>query len=63
MRMKLAWLSNSRPDCPSDISQLSQVTEDLYNDAIGALRRIYNKAVKYAVDNRVQLKIATLKSE
>lgn len=29
MRMKLAWLANTRPDCLFEISQLAQVTEDM----------------------------------
>ena len=30
MRMKLAWIINTRPDVAVDISQLAQITEDTY---------------------------------
>lgn len=43
-----------------EISRLSQITADLYNESKGSLIRGLNKAVKYAVDNRVQLKKPTL---
>jgi len=51
MRMKLAWLANTRPDCLFEISQLSQVTEDRFKTDKQRLIRQLNKAVKYAVDN------------
>lgn len=31
MRMKLAWLANTRPDCLFEISQLAQVTETMFS--------------------------------
>ncbi len=30
MRMRLAWLANTRPDCVYEISQLAQVTEERF---------------------------------
>lgn len=63
MRMKLAWLSNSRPDCLFDISQLAQVTEERFNESKGGTIRRLNKAVKYVIDNRVRLKVPKLSRE
>lgn len=57
MRMRLPWLSNSRPDCLFGISQLSQMTEEFYRTERPALIHRINKAIRYAVDNRVKLSI------
>lgn len=63
MRMRLAWLSSSRPDCLFEISQLAQVTEANFESSkIACIRRL-NKAVKYAIDNRVRLKVPKLDQE
>lgn len=55
--MKLAWFANSRPDLLFEISQLAQVTEDRLRDSKRSLIRRVNKAVKYALDSLVQLKV------
>ena len=60
MRMRLAWLPNTRPDCQFEISQLAQVTENRYLAEQPTLVRRLNRATRYAVDNRVSLKISTL---
>ena len=53
MRMKLAWLSNSRPDCLFEISQLAQVTDEIYAAKKKELIRRINKAVRYAMQNKI----------
>ena len=63
MRMRLAWLANTRPDCQFEISQLAQVTEDRYLAEQPTLVRRLNRATRYAVDNRVSLKISTLEQK
>ena len=60
MRMKLAWLANTRPDCLFEISQLAQVTEDMFNQKPKQILQRLNKAVAFAVDNRVSLRIPKL---
>ena len=60
MRMKLAWLSNTRPDCLFEISQLAQVTEEMFSSSPRETARRLNKAVKFAVDNRLSLRIPKL---
>ena len=60
MRMKLAWLSHTRPDCMLEISQLAQVTEDKFMQNKRVLTKRLNKAVKYAVSNRFSLAILKL---
>ena len=60
MRMRLAWLANSRPDCLFEISQLAQVTEDMYmSDRTRHVKNL-NKAVNYAINNKVSLRIPKL---
>ena len=60
MRMKLAWLANTRPDCLFEISQLAHVTEDMFNQKPKQILQRLNKAVAFAVDNRVSLRIPKL---
>ena len=60
MRMCLAWLANTRPDCLLEISQLAQVTEENFKASKRHVLKRLNKAVRYAVDNRVPLKIRKL---
>ena len=61
MRMCLGWLSNTRPDCLLEISQLAQVTEEAFNSSRRPAIKRLNKAVRYAVDNRTSLKIPKLR--
>ncbi len=58
--MRLAWLANTRPDCLYEISQLAKVTEERFLTEKSQLVRQLNKATKYAVDNRISLKIPKL---
>ena len=46
MRMRFAWLANTRPDCQFEISQLSQVTEDRYLVQQPTLVRHLNRATR-----------------
>lgn len=52
MRMRLAWLENSRPDCFFEIAQLAEATEDMFTSQSGAYIRRLNKAVNYLTDIR-----------
>ena len=63
MRMSLGWLANTRPDCLLEISQLAQVTEELFSASKREIIRRLNKAISYAVDNRTPLKIPRLNVE
>ncbi len=55
--MKLAWLANTRPDCLFEVSQLAQVTIAMFiSDSASAIRQL-NRAVNYAVDNPITLRI------
>ena len=63
MRTKLAWLSNTRPDCLSEISQLAQVTEEKYNTEGSVVIRRINRAIRYVVQNRMALKVPSLNKE
>lgn len=63
MRMKFAWLSHSRPDCLFEISQLAQVTEAKFDSSKREFLKRLNRAVKFADDHRVSLKIRKLDKE
>lgn len=60
MRMNLAWLAHSRPDCLFEVSQLNQVTKNIYEeDRRGIIRRA-NKLIKYTKENKVTLSFKSL---
>ena len=60
MRMKLAWLSNTRPDLQFEISQLAQVTSSQFDaDAHAHVNRL-NEAIRYAYVNVAHLKFPKL---
>ena len=61
MCMKLAWLANTRPDCLFEISQLAQVTEEMFLQDSKMTLQSLNKAV--AIDNCIPLQIAKLNQE
>ena len=63
MRMKIAWLANTRPDMQFEISQLAQITEErFYSNSSGFVKRM-NQLVRYAHDNVAHLKFPKLKQE
>lgn len=63
MRMRLAWLINSRPDFLFDIAKIAQVIEDMFYERpkhyIGQLKKV----IKYATDNFTTVKILKLDME
>lgn len=59
-RMKLAWLSHSRPDCLFEISQLTQITKDVFEQERRTLIRRTNKLIKYAKQNELSLRFPKL---
>ena len=60
MRMKLGRLANTRPDVLFEIATLAQVTEDHFNPGRREFIKRLNRAVHYAVTNRVPLAIPKL---
>ena len=60
MRMKLAWLSNTRPDLQFEISQLAQVTSEQFETNAHAHLKRLNDAIRYAHVNVAHLKIPKL---
>lgn len=63
MRMRLAWLANSRPDCLFKISQLPQVTEEHFNASRGSIIRRLNRAMKCDVDHEIRVKVPKLDTD
>ena len=60
MRMKLAWLANTRPDCLFEISQLAQITEEMYEEDRRKVVRQLNRTIRYAIQNQISLQIPVL---
>lgn len=54
--MKLAWSASTRLDCPFEISQLEQVTEEMFDKNKNKRVRQLSPAVGYAVENCISLK-------
>lgn len=59
-RMKLSMLIHWRPHCLFEIAQLSQVTESMWSENHHAIFRRIKKAIVYAIDNPVRLRILIL---
>ena len=60
MRMKLAWLANTRADLQFEISQLAQVTQEMFNkDAMTCVKKL-NAAGRYGHDNAASLQFQKL---
>ena len=60
MRMKLAWLAHTRPDCLFEISQLAQVTEDRFKENKVTIIKRLNRVVDFSLRNHFALKIPKL---
>ena len=56
MRMKLAWLANTRPDLQLAISQLAQVTQARFDTNAKTYVKNLNSAIRYAHDNAASLR-------
>ena len=63
MRMRLAWLANTRPDCLHEIAQLAQVSSEVFEAEKKQCIKRLNRAVKYAINNRTPLRIKKLDPE
>ena len=60
MRMKLAWLANSRPDICFAISQIAQVTEKVFNEDKHKAIKLLNSTIRYTVSHPTTLKFRRL---
>ena len=60
MRMKLAWLAHSRPDCLFGISQLTQVTREVFETDRRTVIKNTNKLLKFTLENSVVLSFPKL---
>lgn len=60
MRMRLALLANSRPDCLLEIAQVAQVTKEMYKRQPRICIRRLKKSIRYAIDNRGTLTVPKL---
>ena len=60
MRMRLAWLTNTRPDLQFEISQLAQITLERFNEAARAHLKRLNNDIRYVKKNITHLKIPKL---
>ena len=60
LRMKVAWLANTRPDLQFEISQLAQVTQERFAKESKEFLKRLNSATRYAYDNVAHLKFQML---
>lgn len=55
MRIKLAWLTNTRPDLQLEISQVAQVTVEIPTKDVATNVKRLNLAIRYTQNNAVHL--------
>lgn len=60
VRMQLAWLSHTRPDALYEISQLTQITRDRFDDKRRDIIKRVNRLIKYVKENNVTIKFPSL---
>ena len=60
MRMKLAWLTHSRPDCMYEMSQRTQFTRAIFDEKRRDVVRRINQTVIYAEGNTASLRFPKL---
>lgn len=49
-RIKLAWISHTRPDVQFDVSQLEQITKNAFNTDRLKIVKNLSKVVKYVME-------------
>ena len=57
IRTRLAWLTNTQPDCMFEISQIAQVTNSMFKESKAKQIERWNKVVNFATSNPISLKI------
>ena len=60
MRMRLAWLLNSRPDCLFAIAQIAQITESMFKSNHAEFIMKMNRSTQYATKIPVGILIPRL---
>ena len=60
MRMKVAWLANTRPDLQFEISQMTQVAMDRFSEDAATLIKRFNVVIRYARNIATSLKFPRL---
>ena len=62
MRMRLAWLANTRPDLQFEISQIAQITGQRFSENASAHLQRFNAAIRYATNNVACIQLPQLDS-
>ena len=60
MRMRLAWMANSRPDICYAISQIAQITESIFNGDAAKAIKLLNSTIRYTLNNPAELNFPQL---
>ena len=60
MRMRLVWLSHTRPDCQFECSPLAQITEDVFDMKQTECLKRLNRAVNFAITHGYSLTVPKL---
>ena len=63
LRMKVAWLANTRPDLLFEISQLAQITESMFEQDAKAFLKRLSGVVRHAHNNVAHLKLSCLERD
>ena len=60
MRMRLAWLANTRPNILLEISQIAQLTRSMYEKDMSTHCKRLKKLIKYLHDQKAPTRIPKL---
>ena len=60
MRMKLAWLAHTRPDCLFEISHLAQITESMFLKSPSSFTTRLNRSTRYAKRHKISISFPQL---
>ena len=60
IRIKIAWLANTRPGYLFEISQLAQITNEIFETAISSATIHLDRVVKFTTGNSTSLGIPRL---
>ena len=53
LRIRLSWLTHTRPDCVLEVSQIAQATKDMFERDITPFMKKFSKLVKHVHQNRI----------
>ena len=63
LRMKLSWLTHTTPDCASEVSQMAQVTQEMFKRDKKPFIKRCKKLVRHVHENKIKVAIPKLEKD